>query len=192
VCTKYESEVTKTPSNWSFEVMNDLLIFIWQDSNLQRTEPTSKLRHTYISCRILCDGVARVFTYMLTKCKSHIRQSHTYVYRVQTFWAAKHGMKWYKQRRDTHFIFIGPCIAIYSYGTTNKIHLLSQIIYSCKTLYMFRTVFPSIIRSSKLQFHLIPDNSRCLAYTVVVYGILSSWWWMERPSETCRTFYKNK
>jgi len=37
-----------------------------------------------------------------------------------------------------------------SYSKTNKIHLLSQIIYSCKTLYMFRTVFPSIIRSSRL------------------------------------------
>jgi hypothetical protein len=30
-------------------------------------------------------------------------------------------------------------------------HLLSQIIYSCKTLYVFRTVFPSIIRSSRLR-----------------------------------------
>jgi hypothetical protein len=30
-------------------------------------------------------------------------------------------------------------------------HLLSQIIYSCKTLYMFRTVFLSIVRSSKLR-----------------------------------------
>ena len=30
-------------------------------------------------------------------------------------------------------------------------HLLSQIICSCKTLYMFRTVFPSIFRSSKLR-----------------------------------------
>jgi hypothetical protein len=39
----------------------------------------------------------------------------------------------------------------YSHITTNKMHLLSQIIYSCKTLYMFRTVFPSIIRSSKLR-----------------------------------------
>ena len=67
----------------------------------------------------------------------------------------------------------------YSYSTTNKMYLLSQIIYSCKTLYMFRTVFPSIIRSSKLriqqrytsnsccyrgwdgtQFHLLPDSSR--------------------------------
>jgi len=29
-------------------------------------------------------------------------------------------------------------------------HLLSQIIYSRKRLYVFRTVFPPIIRSSKL------------------------------------------
>ena len=36
-------------------------------------------------------------------------------------------------------------------------HLLSHIIYSCKTLCMFRMVFPSIIRSSKL------------AYTATVY-----------------------
>jgi len=49
-----------------------------------------------------------------------------------------------------------------SYSTTNKMQLLSQIIYSCKTLYMFRTVFPSIIRSSKLftqQRHM--SNSCC-------------------------------
>jgi len=57
---------------------------------------------------------------------------------------------------------------------------VSQIIYSCKTLYMFRTVFPSIIRSSRLRIqqqvyfkqplltvaigdemqHLIPDSNR--------------------------------
>jgi hypothetical protein len=34
-----------------------------------------------------------------------------------------------------HLTFIGPCIVIYSYSTTNKMHLLSQIIYSYKTLY---------------------------------------------------------
>jgi len=33
---------------------------------------------------------------------------------------------------------------------------VSQIIYSCKTLYMFRTVFPSIIRSSNLHICLLP------------------------------------
>jgi hypothetical protein len=66
----------------------------------------------------------------------------------------------------------------YSYSTTNKMHLLSQIIYSCKTLYMFRTVFPSIIRSLKLriqQWHmsnsycysllLAAGSSICLTYT---------------------------
>jgi hypothetical protein len=39
----------------------------------------------------------------------------------------------------------------HSYSTSNRMHLLSQIIYSCKTLYMFRTVLPYIIRSSKLR-----------------------------------------
>ena len=37
---------------------------------------------------------------------------------------------------------------MYSQSTTNKMQLFS--IYFCKTLYMFQTVFPSIIRSSKL------------------------------------------
>jgi len=39
------------------------------------------------------------------------------------------------------FILLGPCIVIYSYSKTNKKHLLSQIIYSCETLYKFRTSF---------------------------------------------------
>jgi len=33
---------------------------------------------------------------------------------------------------------------------------VSKVIYSCKTLYMFRTVFPFIIRSSKLHICLLP------------------------------------
>jgi len=74
-------------------------------------------------------------------------------------------------------IFIGSCIVIYSYSATNKTHLLSQIIYSCKTLYIFRTVFPSIIRSLKLRIQQqYMSNSCCylllyqmtLTYTVSV------------------------
>jgi hypothetical protein len=48
---------------------------------------------------------------------------------------------WFKNK-SVPVIFEPPCIS-------NKMHHLSQIIYSCKTLYMFRIVFPSIIRSLK-------------------------------------------
>jgi len=83
-------------------------------------------------------------------------------------------------------LFIGPCIVTYSYSTTNKKQLLSQIIYSRKTLYIFRTVFPSIIRSSKLHIQqrytfyvkqlLLPaaigaGSSSCLTYIVAVYAV---------------------
>jgi len=49
------------------------------------------------------------------------------------------------------------CNVTYSCSTTNKMHLLTQIIYSCKTLYMFRTVFP---------FH---HQELKTAYTATVY-----------------------
>jgi hypothetical protein len=106
-----------------------------------------------------------------------------------------------------NLIFVGPCIIIYSYSTTNKMHLLPQIIYSCKMLCMFQTVFLSIIRSSKLCIQerymsnscccLLPSpiavgSSSCLTYSIAVYTVLSSLWWVVRPSETCRAFYKNK
>ena len=63
------------------------------------------------------------------------------------------------------------------YSTTNKMHLLSQIIYSCKTLYMFRTVFSSIVRNSKLciQQRYMSPNSCC-------YLLLSGMRWNAVPS----------
>ena len=67
-----------------------------------------------------------------------------------------------------HLIFIGPCMVIYSYSTTNRMYLLSGIIYSCKTLYMFRTVLPSI--SSPIA----AGSSSFLTYIVAVYAVLSS------------------
>jgi len=57
---------------------------------------------------------------------------------------------------------------------------VSQFIYFCKTLYMFQTVFPSIIGSSKLHIQHqvfvrpIPD---------VVRAVLNSWWWTVKPSK---------
>jgi len=46
--------------------------------------------------------------------------------------------------------FVGPCILIYFYSKTNQMHNTSNLFYSGTTLYMFRTVFPSIIRSLTL------------------------------------------
>ena len=52
--------------------------------------------------------------------------------------------------------FIGLCIVNIFLQYNEQDAPISQIIYSCKTLYMFRMVFPSIIRSSKLHICLLP------------------------------------
>ena len=46
--------------------------------------------------------------------------------------------------------FVGPCIIIYFYSKTNQMHNVSNLFYFGTTHYMFRTVFPSIIRSLRL------------------------------------------
>jgi len=78
---------------------------------------------------------------------------------------------WLQQQSVTsplvNLIFIGPCIVINSHSTTNKMHLLSQIVYSCKMLYM---LLPAVI-GDEME---IRDSSRCLTYTVAVYAVLSS------------------
>jgi len=74
----------------------------------------------------------------------------------------------------------------YSQSITKKMQSFT-IFYFCKTLYMFQTVFPSIIRSSKLHIQRqvfvrpIPD---------AVCTVLS--WWTENPSETRTAPYRNK
>jgi hypothetical protein len=55
-------------------------------------------------------------------------------------------------------------------------HLLSQIMYFCKTLYMFRTVFPSIIRSSKLRIEQQHMSNSCC------YLLLSNMRWNGAPT----------
>jgi hypothetical protein len=46
--------------------------------------------------------------------------------------------------------FVGPYIVIYFYSKTKEMHNISNLFYFGTTLYMFRTVFPSIIRSLRL------------------------------------------
>jgi len=49
-----------------------------------------------------------------------------------------------------YLTFVGPCIVIYFYSKTNQMHNISNLFYFRTTFYMFRTVFPSIIRSRRL------------------------------------------
>jgi len=85
---------------------------------------------------------------------------------------------------------------LYSYSTTNKMHLFTQTIYSCKMLSMFRTFFLSIIRSSKVRIQqrytsniccylllsgmssisspVAAGSSSYMTYPVAVYTVLNS------------------
>jgi hypothetical protein len=60
---------------------------------------------------------------------------------------------------ENNLTFVGPCIVIYFYSKTNQMHNISNLFCFGTTLYIFRTVFPSIIRSLKLyiQHHTIQD-----------------------------------
>ena len=57
----------------------------------------------------------------------------------------------------TSMTFVGPCIVMYFYSKTNQMYNISNLFYFGTTLYMFRTVPPSIIRSLRLyiQHHTI-------------------------------------
>jgi hypothetical protein len=54
-------------------------------------------------------------------------------------------------------MFVGPCIVIHFYSKTNQMHNISNLFYFGTTIYMFRTVSPSIVRSLSLyiQHHTI-------------------------------------
>ena len=86
---------------------------------------------------------------------------------------------------------------------------VSQFICFCKAVYMFRTVFPSIIKSSELHVaHQVfvrpillpaarldvPSQQVVLVWQIpdALRAVLSSWWWTEKPSETCTPPYRNK
>ena len=81
-------------------------------------------------------------------------------------------------------------------------HQCIELFYLGMTLYMFQTVFPSIIRSSRLYIQLSNRYCSLLAskqttvsvwqMPVAVCTVLNSWWWTERPSETCTASFQNK
>jgi hypothetical protein len=115
-----------------------------------------------------------------------------------------------------NLIFIGPCIVIYSYSTTNKMHLLSQTIYSCKTLntrfgrsFRLSPGAQNCVYSNGMcqtaaatccywgwdgmqfldEFQLIQDTSRQQPGWILpdtVNTVKCSWWWAKTPPKTCR------
>ena len=68
-------------------------------------------------------------------------------------------------------------------------HNILNLFYFGTTLYMFQTVFPSIIRSLK---PYIQHQVHVWHVLDAVCTILDSWRWTERPSETCRVLFQNK
>jgi hypothetical protein len=96
-------------------------------------------------------------------------------------------------------------------------HNISNLFYFQTTLYMFRTVFPSIIRSLRLyiqhqvcviqilwllasrngmELHLVPAGKQSAKSVWHIPGavctVLDSWWWTERQCETCTALFQNK
>jgi len=82
-------------------------------------------------------------------------------------------------------------------------HNISNLFYFGTTPYMSWTVFPSIIRSLRLyiQYQVYAVQVLWLLQAATepvrhipdaVCTVLDSWWWTERPSETCRELFQNK
>jgi hypothetical protein len=55
-----------------------------------------------------------------------------------------------QKKNVTSTTLVRPCIVIYFYSKTTHMHNISNLFYFGTTLYMFQTVFPSIIRSLRL------------------------------------------
>ena len=105
----------------------------------------------------------------------------------------------------TFLTYVWRCIVIYFNNITNQIHNISNLFYFGTTLYMFRTVSPSIIRSLRRYIQhqvyviqvlwLLASKQATVSIwhtTDAVCIVLDSWWWGKRPSETCRLLFQNK
>ena len=103
------------------------------------------------------------------------------------------------------FTFVGPCIVIYFYSKTNQMRNISNLFYFGTTLYMFRTVSPSIIRSLRLYIQhqvyviqvmwLLASNASKQPQNLydisdAVHTVSHSWWWTERPKNV--VLFQNK
>ena len=92
---------------------------------------------------------------------------------------------------------IGPCIVIYFYGKTNQMHqFLKFILFWNNTLHVSDGLSIHRQEFKTVHFHLVPASEQATVSVwhipVAVCTVLNSWWWTERPSETCRVLFQNK
>ena len=107
----------------------------------------------------------------------------------------------------------------YFYSNTNQMHQFLKFILFCSSTLHVSEVSPPVIRSLRLyiqhqvyviqfswllasgnsmelQFQLVPaskQSAESVWHTPdAVCTVLDSWWWTERPSETCRMLLQNK
>ena len=87
--------------------------------------------------------------YSVSYQKTHLAATHQYqsgyLMSLSTF-----PIKPYTKLLYLFLTSVSPCVVIYSYIKTNQMHNISNLFYFGTTLYMFRTVFPSIVRSLRL------------------------------------------
>ena len=96
-------------------------------------------------------------------------------------------------------MFMGLHIVINFYSKRTRCTSVSNLFYFGMTLHMFRTVFLSItssrqyIQQQAYVKHLVPASKQTAVSVwhvpVAVCTVLNSWWWTERPSETCRVSF---
>jgi hypothetical protein len=96
--------------------------------------------------------------------------------------------------------FMGPCFMIYFHSKTNWMHNF-RVFFNI-TLHVsdvlsvyhqeFNTVHTASVASGHEMEHLVPASKQSAnLYDIpdVVCTVLTSWWWTERPSETCIHFH---
>jgi len=107
--------------------------------------------------------------------------------------------------------FIGPCIVIYFYSKTNEMHQIRRfILFYNSTLHVSGGLFVHHQESKTVHSIKCMLNRFCWRFASgkvlaskpsaesvwhipdSVCTVLDSWWWTERPSQTCRVLLQNE
>jgi hypothetical protein len=130
------------------------------------------------------------------------------------------GYEWHtslgKSSNIVNLTFIGPCIVVYFYSKTNEMHQVFKFISFCSSTLQVSDGLSVHHQESKTvhtasgicqtdsadcllagtRFYLVPASKQSVESVWLIPDalctILDSWWWTERPSETCSVLLQNK